>query len=324
MPRSWKSSDYICPACKNWNLGKNMFCATCNHPKPTLNTMGERAHDFYPLASQKMYCQGQKNCPECHAIVHISHSECMACRDRKQNAMNINTHQACVVTTATGSKDAMRSASVHAIMAPEKLAIKAPRPKTAVDALEDKYRGVDPLAIIDDLERVKSGGDGLPTMDEIEEKKRIAEEEEKEKEREKERERQRQEQAEQTKKDLALAKEQAVQMEQERKRKREAAQDLIAAMLDAEDAAAPPAASAATAASAEVPAPALEAEERRQKLLQQAEELRKKQEEMKQRQQAEDDAQRQRMRERRQRRAGAAEAATEAATEVIAATVVLD
>ena len=30
--------------------------------------------------------------------------------------------------------------------------------------------------------RVKSGGDGLPTMDEIEEKKRIAEEEEKEKE----------------------------------------------------------------------------------------------------------------------------------------------
>ena len=25
---------------------------------------------------QKMYCQGQKNCPECHAIVHISHSEC--------------------------------------------------------------------------------------------------------------------------------------------------------------------------------------------------------------------------------------------------------
>eukprot|EP00435_Cladocopium_sp_Y103_P061036 s825_g22.t1 len=212
----------------------------------------------------------------------------------------------------------------------EKLAIKAPRPKTAVDALEeiavgpDKYRGVDPLAIIDDLERVKSGGDGLPTMDEIEEKKRIAEEEEKEKEREKERERQRQEQAEQTKKDLALAKEQAVQMEQERKRKREAAQDLIAAMLDAEDAAAPPAASAATAASAEVPAPALEAEERRQKLLQQAEELRKKQEEMKQRQQAEDDAQRQRMRERRQRRAGAAEAATEAATEAIAATVVLD
>ena len=31
--------------------------------------------------------------------------------------------------------------------------------------------------------RVKSGGDGLPTMDEIEEKKRIAEEEEKEKDR---------------------------------------------------------------------------------------------------------------------------------------------
>jgi len=31
--------------------------------------------------------------------------------------------------------------------------------------------------------RVKSGGDGLPTMDEIEEKKRIAEEEEEEKDR---------------------------------------------------------------------------------------------------------------------------------------------
>lgn len=31
--------------------------------------------------------------------------------------------------------------------------------------------------------RVKSGGDGLPTMDEIDEKKRIAEEEEKEKDR---------------------------------------------------------------------------------------------------------------------------------------------
>ena len=27
----------------------------------------------------------------------------LACRDRKQNAMNINTHQACVVTTATGA-----------------------------------------------------------------------------------------------------------------------------------------------------------------------------------------------------------------------------
>ena len=27
----------------------------------------------------------------------------LACRDRKKNAMNINTHQACVVTTATGA-----------------------------------------------------------------------------------------------------------------------------------------------------------------------------------------------------------------------------
>lgn len=264
--------------------------------------MGERAHDFYPLASQKMACNGQKNCPECHAIVHISHSECLACRDRKKNAMNINTHQACVVTTATGSKDAMRSASVHAIMAPEKLALAGPaRPKTAVDALEDKYRGVDPLAILDDLARLTSGGDGEPTMDEMEEKKRIAEEEKKEKEREKERERQRLDQTEQTQKDLALAKEQAERMEQDRKRKREAAQDLITAMLDAEDNAeagqttvAPVVVSAATSEA--------ESEERRRKLLQQAEELKKKQEEMKQRQQADDAARRQRMRERRQRK----------------------
>ncbi|CAK9048438.1 unnamed protein product [Durusdinium trenchii] len=180
MPRSWKSSDYICPGCKNWNLGKNMNCMTCNHPKPTINTMGERAHDFYPLAGQKMYCNGQKNCPECHAIVHISHSECLACRDRKQNMRAINTHQACVVTTATGSKDAMRSDSIHAIMAPENLAKAAPKPKTAVDALEDKYRGLDPLAIIDDLERVKAG-EGK-TIDAMEEKRRILEEQEKEKE----------------------------------------------------------------------------------------------------------------------------------------------
>lgn len=260
--------------------------------------MGERAHDFYPLASQKMACNGQKNCPECHAIVHISHSECLACRDRKQNAMNINTHQACVVTTATGSKDAMRSASVHAIMAPEKLALTGPaRPKTAVDALEDKYRGVDPLAILDDLARLNSGGDGEPTMDEMEEKKRIAEEEQKEKEREKERERQRLDQAEQTKKDLALAKEQAERMEQDRKRKREAAQDLITAMLDAEDGEQTTVETVVEAAKSDA-----EVEERRRKLLQQAEELKKKQEEMKQRQQADDAARRQRMRERRQRK----------------------
>jgi hypothetical protein len=50
----------------------------------------------------------------------------------------------------------------------EKLAIKAPRPKTAVDALEDKYRGVDPLAIIDDLERILGNrAQGLPGPSQI-------------------------------------------------------------------------------------------------------------------------------------------------------------
>ncbi|CAK9048439.1 unnamed protein product [Durusdinium trenchii] len=301
MPRSWKSSDYICPGCKNWNLGKNMNCMTCNHPKPTINTMGERAHDFYPLAGQKMYCNGQKNCPECHAIVHISHSECLACRDRKQNMRAINTHQACVVTTATGSKDAMRSDSIHAIMAPENLAKAAPKPKTAVDALEDKYRGLDPLAIIDDLERVKAG-EGK-TIDAMEEKRRILEEQEKEKEREKERERQRQEQEEENKKSLEVAKLQAEAMEADRKRKREAASDLISAMLDAQQAEESAADVRGDESGADGPADTVEdAEKRRRKLLEQAEELKKKQEEMKQRQAAEEQARRQRMRERRQQR----------------------
>eukprot|EP00439_Symbiodinium_sp_Y106_P016610 s5239_g2.t1 len=330
MPRSWKSSDWVCPGCRNWNLGKNMMCATCNHPKPTINTMGERAHDFYPLASQKMFCNGQKNCPECHAIVHMSHSECLACRDRKKNAATIQAHQACVVTTATGSKDAMRSDSLYALKAPDEvLALEGPR--TAVDELVDKYRGMDALAIIDDLEKVKAGKEAIDSM---EEQRRIAEEEAKEKERERERERKRKEAEEQAKKDLVTAQRQAAAIEAERKRKREAAQDLIASMLDAEaeaetkagaktaprdaDAAAAHAAHAAGDAGGQSgPSEGADARlERKAKLLKQAEELRQKQEQMKQKQAEEEAERRQRMRERRAARqarpaaeeAGAAEA----------------
>eukprot|EP00913_Durusdinium_trenchii_P012652 g11880.t2 len=69
------------------------------------------AADFYPLAGQKMYCNGQKNCPECHAIVHISHSECLACRDRKQNMRAINTHQACAEAMEADRKRKREAAS---------------------------------------------------------------------------------------------------------------------------------------------------------------------------------------------------------------------
>ncbi|CAE7807903.1 unnamed protein product [Symbiodinium sp. CCMP2592] len=302
----------------NWNLGKNMMCATCNHPKPTINTMGERAHDFYPLASQKMYCNGQKNCPECHAIVHMSHSECLACRDRKKNAATIQAHQACVVTTATGSKDAMRSDSLYALKAPDEvLALEGPR--TAVDELVDKYRGMDALAIIDDLEKVKAGKEAIDSM---EEQRRIAEEEAKEKERERERERKRKEAEEQAKKDLVTAQRQAAAIEAERKRKREAAQDLIASMLDAETTAGATdgddaAAAGAAAGGQSGPGEGADARlERKAKLLKQAEELRQKQEQMKQKQAEAEAERRQRMRERRAARqarpaageAGAAEA----------------
>ncbi|CAE7562010.1 unnamed protein product [Symbiodinium sp. CCMP2456] len=323
MPRSWKSSDWVCPGCRNWNLGKNMMCATCNHPKPTINTMGERAHDFYPLASQKMFCNGQKNCPECHAIVHQSHSECLACRDRKKNAATIQAHQACVVTTATGSKDAMRSDRLYALKAPDEvLALEGPR--TAVDELVDKYRGVDALAIIDDLEKVKAGKEA---MDSMEEQRRIAEEEAKEKERERERERKRKEAEEQAKKDLVTAQRQAAAIEAERKRKREAAQDLIASMLDAEAEAEAETAGTPEAPSLGVPGPDAAGAgagaggdarlERKARLLKQAEELRQKQEQMKQKQVEEEAERRQRMRERRAARQARPAAETAGAAEAV-------
>ncbi|CAJ1401254.1 unnamed protein product [Effrenium voratum] len=287
---------------KNWNLGKSMFCAKCNHPKPTINTMGQRAYDFYPLANQKMFCEGQKNCPECHAIVHSSHSECLACRDRKQNAATVKAHQACVVTTASGSKDAMRSDAIHALKGPEMLALT--RPRTAVDDLEDKYRGsgMDALAIIDDLEKAKAGA--ADAIDALEEKRRIVAEEEKERQRERQREAQRREAEEQAKKDLEIAKQQAEAMEVERKRKREAAQSLIAAMLE-EDTASP---KERTEAAASPPETEEERQAKKARLLQQAEELRKKQEELKQKQQSDEAERRQKMRERRAARKGSQDA----------------
>lgn len=291
---------------------RNMHCATCNHHKPTLNTMGMRAHDFYPLAKEKMACEGQQNCPECHAIIHVSHSECMGCRHRRETERAANTHQATVLTTASGSKDAMRSQAVHAALkAPDpKLALTAgaPRPKTAVEALCDKYRGMDPLAILDDLELIQGGEESC--LDKMDEKKRIAKEEAKAKEREKEREREKAQAAEQAKTDLELAKQVAEETNAERKRKREGAQDRIAAMLAEDEAQEQNAGS--PAAEAEVEEANAETEQaqkldKKAELLKQAEELRLKQEELKKKREAEEEERRKKMRERRLQRNGETE-----------------
>merc|ERR1719350_1286439 len=78
-----RSSDWICPACQNMQFSQNMACRNCGHRKPTLNTMGQACWAFYPLADQRMKCEGERHCPECHGIIHRSHSECLGCRQRR-------------------------------------------------------------------------------------------------------------------------------------------------------------------------------------------------------------------------------------------------
>jgi len=239
------------------------------------------------------------------------HSECLGCKDRKANARAINTHQACVVTTATGSKDAERSKNAHAVLKGTDPMLALPpaplRERTAVDDLVDKYKGVDAIAILDDLEKIKTGSNEA-TLDKMEEKRKIHQEEEKEKEREKQRLEQRREDEKQSKKDLVLAKKQAAAVEEHRKRKREVAQDRIAQML-AEDEAKERI--EGTAESTEAPKAVSQDEETRRKrkeeLLQQAEELRLKQEELKKKKEAEEEERRTRMRERRKKNLKAAE-----------------
>ncbi|CAE8652873.1 unnamed protein product, partial [Polarella glacialis] len=141
-------------------VGSYMHCMICRHDKPTISTMGQLAHKFYPLADQKMACEGQRNCHGCHAIIHASHAACLACKDR---AATKDAHQKAQDMIAKMSSEP----GLPAILPPPpQLALAAPAP--AVDEeqkknhkefaeLLDKYQGMDPEAVLADLERMQKG-----------------------------------------------------------------------------------------------------------------------------------------------------------------------
>mmetsp|Transcript_38993 Transcript_38993/g.70977 ORF Transcript_38993/g.70977 Transcript_38993/m.70977 type:complete len:309 (-) Transcript_38993:27-953(-) len=150
MP-SWSSGDWICPRCQQMQFRQAMHCRNCSHQKPTINTMGQAAFQYYPYAAQRTKCEGETVCPECHGVIHQSHSECMACRERRTLAANPGMAS----TYGTGPWNSKQAARVMPTPGPRAPAPVSNQPKTGLAALCDAYQGMDPLAILDDLAKLQ-------------------------------------------------------------------------------------------------------------------------------------------------------------------------
>lgn len=164
-----RSQDWICPACSTVQFSNYRACKNCGHAKPTLNTMGQRCWQFYPLAGERRKCDGETHCPECHAVVHRSHNGvCKACtaykkeceeRDAKFNgtfapSASVSQHSTCGVVIPqpqpSGSNRMLLadfSTGGDRPPAPEEAQV----PQTPFQALCDKYQGAAPEKVLEDM-----------------------------------------------------------------------------------------------------------------------------------------------------------------------------
>eukprot|EP00429_Kryptoperidinium_foliaceum_P055230 CAMPEP_0176082910 /NCGR_PEP_ID=MMETSP0120_2-20121206/41475_1 /TAXON_ID=160619 /ORGANISM="Kryptoperidinium foliaceum, Strain CCMP 1326" /LENGTH=219 /DNA_ID=CAMNT_0017416683 /DNA_START=62 /DNA_END=718 /DNA_ORIENTATION=+ len=180
--------------------------------------MGEACWAYYPLAAERRFkCEGERHCPECHGIIHQSHSECRACLERRTTAAKAAQE----VPTAPSLRALPSGGALKAL--PSSGAASAP--KTAFDALCDKFQGMEPEEVLKQLEAIKTGkaaeeealARAAAEAGKLQREKQDAQRDEKAKARE-----------------LAQAQAKAREVEESRNRRRSGAMAIIQAMLDAD------------------------------------------------------------------------------------------
>jgi len=262
---------------------QNLACRNCGHKKPTMNTMGQACWAYYPLAAERMKCEGERHCPECHGIIHRSHSECLACRQARRDA-----DAAANAAAAPSSRAMLAAAPSLALPAPPDAA-----PKSGFQALCDKYAGMDPEAVLKDLEEQKAAtGCGVVAKSPIEAVAELTRRQEEAAKRE----------SEANARKLKQAKVQAEEMSSALDARRKQAADRIQAMLDADEAAPDQQPAASAPAPAPAAAPSSSSAAPRKRTAEEEEERKEKRARLRREQAEKEEQKRREQRERRQQR----------------------